>query len=233
MNVLSIIIPTRNEAKNVKELVERIKWTLEKDDINYEIVFIDYMSDDDTFKIVKELKEHYPVSIYAQKTKGKALAIIEGATYCHGDLILMIDGDLQYPPEAISKMYKLSAEFPVVVARRKINHDKWIRKIASKIHLFLVGVLLFNLKCDLQSGLKLFPKSLIGRINMDYVSDWTLDLPLLISAKQLGYPIGEVLISFEERVAGTSKVSILNSFYEHLISALRIKFFYKSVDPDR
>ncbi|MDQ3099435.1 MAG: glycosyltransferase [bacterium] len=226
MSELSIIIPARNEVTSIEELFRRIDETLNKVDIRYEIIFMDSHSTDNSILVASQLTSRYPVHVYSQKnSKGKAGAILEGIAHAASPYIIMIDGDLQYPPEAIPTMYAARFRSKVVVARRKVYKERFIRKVFSFIHHFLFTQLLFGLRCDVQSGLKLFPRNIVNYLDSSYISSWTFDLALLYTAKKLGYSIGEVPIVFEERKNGASKVSILGSIWEHSISMLKFKFF--------
>jgi len=219
---LAIIIPTRNEIASIDSLVERLSNSLNGTEISFQIIFIDGNSRDGTYEKLLKLNDKN-ISSYLQLSKGKALAVIEGVGHAESEYVCMIDADLQYPPEAIPEMYRMIGECNLVVARREVNNEKFLRKTLSKIHKYIFGNLLFGLSCDIQSGLKLFPKSLIYDIDTSDITPWTLDLALLLAAKKRGYKIGEVAIDFEERKFGESKVSIFGSIGEHLYTALRFK----------
>ena len=232
MRYLDVLVPVKNEADNVEELVRRIHTSLTEAGISYGVIFIDDHSDDTTVEVINRLAKQYPVKAYRkQGKKGKAYSILEGMNYSSADTLAMIDGDLQYPPEALVEMYEKSNQHGVVVAKRQKYHDSKTRKIFSKTFKYLFGKLLFNFNCDVQSGLKLFKREILERVDEKDVSGWTLDIPLLHTAVDMGHSIGEVDIDFAKRQSGVSKVNTLKATAEIGSQALALKFRPKKIYP--
>src|SRR3990167_4574163 len=127
MDYIDIVIPVRNEEKNIWPLVSRVNLSLEKARIDYQIIFIDDHSTDRTVEVINSLRSVFPIQIFTKQGKqGKAYSILEGASYAKGQKIVMIDADLQYPPEAIPKMLTLSKSHGVVVANRAKKNVKFL-----------------------------------------------------------------------------------------------------------
>jgi len=255
MNQLDIIIPVKDEAENLEELTTRIHRSLSKAKIRYSIIFVDDYSTDNTAEKIRNYISHSDsspnsflekviydanggngesngsrVKLLRKKGKqGKAYSILEGAKASSAPFIAMIDGDLQYPPEAIPQMYKLAQKHGVVVANRKENSTSRLRRIASKVYNFFFGKLLYGFDCDVQSGLKVFKKEVIEHIRENEVSPWTIDINLLHTAQELGYTIGCVDIQFEERKNGHSKISFVKDTFEIGSGAIRLKLRKKRV----
>ena len=102
---ISVIVPTYNEEQNVDLLVERLDRAFTKEDIVYEIIFIDDHSKDGTYEAATRLSAKYPVTIERKKgIKGKAHSLLQGFNRVNYELVAIIDADLQYPPEAIPGM---------------------------------------------------------------------------------------------------------------------------------
>ena len=115
MRYLDVLVPVKNEADNVEELVRRIHTSLTEAGISYGVIFIDDHSDDTTVEVINRLAKQYPVKAYRkQGKKGKAYSILEGMNYSSADTLAMIDGDLQYPPEALVEMYEKPNQHGVV-----------------------------------------------------------------------------------------------------------------------
>ena len=129
---LDIIIPVQNEEKSINELTERLVGTLDKTDIKYRLTYIDDNSTDNTLKRINEQidkdKSHNIRFLIKKGKVGKAYSILQGARNTSAKFIAMIDGDLQYPPEIISVMYKKAKKFGMVVANRKTVKTSTIRK---------------------------------------------------------------------------------------------------------
>src|SRR5438128_135828 len=105
MSNLDIIVPVKNEEENILPLIKRTHRVMEKNHLSYSLIFIDDHSEDKTFPTLKALEKKYPIKVFPKQGKpGKAYSIIEGARHAKSDYIVMIDADLQYPPEAIPKM---------------------------------------------------------------------------------------------------------------------------------
>lgn len=224
---ISIIIPTYNEEKNIQPLVERLDKALKKNNIFYELIFIDDHSTDQTLRAILSLINKYPIKVYLKEgIQGKAYSLIEGIAKAQYDLVGMIDADLQYPPEAIPKMLELAPkdDLGVVVARRKIYKDSPLRKISSHTFSTVFGRVLHGLNYDIQSGLKLFRKEIVSYFDQSKITPWTFDLSLLITARDLGFGIEEVDIEFNKRQDGESKVNLFKTTYEIARNALKLKF---------
>ncbi len=230
MNKLDVVIPVKDEAENVEELITRIHSSLSKAKIRYRMIFVDDHSSDDTVKLLEALSKNYPIEIHKKKGKiGKAYSILEGSKKASAKYIAMIDGDLQYPPEALVEMYKIARNHGVVVANRNNHETTFLRKVASKANSFIFGRLLLGIKHDTQSGLKVFRRDIIGHIGEAELSKWTLDMHLLHTALDLGYSIGCVDIGFEDRKKGTSKLNVTRAAAEIGFGAIRLRLRRKKV----
>lgn len=227
---LEIIVPVKNEAGNLINLVRRIHEALTPAKIAYGIIVIDDHSTDSTLQVLENLSKKYPIKFYLKKGAiGKAYSVLEGASYAQAENLAMLDGDLQYDPEVIPQMFERLTESGVVVGNRHYQ-DKSLRRFTSKGFKLVFGKLLFGFDVDIQSGLKLFKKDIITRINKSEVSPWTIDLPLLSTAKELGYAISQVDINFYPRIFGKTKVNLIHSSAELAISSLKLKFADKPIN---
>ena len=227
--MIDIIIPVSNEANNILPLMKRLDKALHgnKKRISYTAIFIIDPSTDDTLGIIKKAAEEYPIKFYEKVGKpGKGYSLLEGFSYTTQPYIAMIDGDLQYPPEALPQMIKVLKKDTVtgiVVANRKKTHKNKIRAHGSKLARLIVGKMLFGYECDVQSGLKVFRKEIAKSIDAKKVGKWTLDLQLLHIAEHLGYKTASVPIKFASRAYGQSKVSFFVTAVEILTHAITLK----------
>lgn len=225
---ISIVIPVRNEEKNIENIVKKIDITLNDAHLSYEIIIVDDHSTDKTYSISKKLSKIYSVQYFQKKgTSGKGYSILEGADNAQSDIICMIDADLQYNPKHIPEMYNKLVKndtVGVVIAERKIYKTSLMRKLGSKMNALFIGKLLMNLPYDIQSGLKIFRKDVIMHVSEDLIGPWSLDIPLLKTAKELGYTIATVPIIFDDRDGGVSKISFLRTAHEISTNALKMKF---------
>ena len=254
---LDILIPVYNEAETIDELIERVRAAMVESNIDYNIIFIDDRSTDNTVgNIRRNINNSLTLTngesyenndtlqngeIYSETSisnghsskinilskrgeQGKAYSILEGSRVSKAPYIAMIDGDLQYPPEVIPQMYEMAIKSGVVVANRA-NHEKsMLRNLGSKVNILLFEKILLGFNCDTQSGLKVFNREIIDNLSEKDVTPWTLDMPLLSGAQNLGYKIASIDIEFSERKSGESKVNFFKVGSEIALSALRLKF---------
>jgi dolichol-phosphate mannosyltransferase len=100
--VISVIVPTYRERENIKKLIPQIASVLSSYD--YEIVVVDDSSPDGTAKLAEELARKYPMKVLERGNKqGLASAIVYGFEHANGDILGVIDADLQHPPEYIKE----------------------------------------------------------------------------------------------------------------------------------
>jgi glycosyltransferase involved in cell wall biosynthesis len=220
-----------NEAATIKPLVERIDKTLSKE-YKYEIIFIDDNSTDRTIEELVSLQKKYPVDFYSKTgAAGKAQSLLEGFEKAKYTVVAMIDGDLQYPPEAIPAMIKeLDKGFGVVIADRTDIHVPFLRKLASRTFRHIFGTLLHGFHHDVQSGLKVFRKEIIERVSV-HPSPWTFDLEFLLKARDAGYFITGVPIALSPRSNGKTKINLLATTLQLSLNALKLKFSKRDAIP--
>lgn len=225
MSEIDIIIPVKDESENIEEIVKRIQQTMDLNGISYSMIFVDDYSSDDTVKKIQNLSKKYPIRLKKKSGQpGKAFSILEGAQLAESEMVAMIDGDLQYPPEAIPEMLSLARFCGIVVANRKIYETTFLREIASKINRLIFGRLLMGLKCDVQSGLKVFKKEIINYIDEAKVTPWTLDIHIIHTALELGYRVGSVDIYFQKRKQGKSKIDFSKAALEIASNTIKLRF---------
>ena len=138
---ISVIIPSFNEEENIKELYERIVKVLDEININdYEIIFIENGSSDNSLNILKNINAlNNKVKIVSfSRNFGYQNAILAGLDYSKKDHACILDGDLQDPPELI-KDFTLKADdgFDVVYGVRKKREATFFKKISYKLFYFV------------------------------------------------------------------------------------------------
>ncbi len=225
MNLISIMIPTRNEPA-VEDLISKIKEIMKPLNLEYNILAVD-KSDDDTPDILRTLG----IEILQQKSKGLGGAIVEGLKAAKGELIFVMDADLSHDPKFIPSFIEKSKEgLDVIVGSRRIEGGKVIgwglyRKMVSGIANF-VGRLGSGIKIsDLTSGYRLYRKNVIETLNFQNfrTSGYAFQLEVLFEAYNMDFKIGEVPIVFYDRTKGKSKLS-KKDIFEFLLTSVRLGF---------
>ncbi len=130
MPTLSIIIPVLNEAKNILPLFNEIKKHATTD---FELIFVDDGSVDDTFAEINELVKNnkFVRCISLSRNFGHQNALMAGIDYAKGQYIIMMDGDLQHPPSCIPAILEhLQKDYDIVSTyRRKTSDSGFIKKV--------------------------------------------------------------------------------------------------------
>ena len=206
--MLSIITPTYNEAKNIRNLVLQVHTHLKE--INYEFIVIDDNSPDGTGKIADALSGKYPLKVlHRRKRSGLASAVIEGFNISQGSLLCVMDADLSHPPEIIPKLIECMKEHSadIAVASRYIKDGgtenfSRARKVLSSLCILLTRPLT-NVK-DSMSGFFLLKKEVIDHVTL-VPRGYKILLEILVKGKYK--KIIEVPFTFKNRSAGSSKVT--------------------------
>jgi len=199
--LVSIVIPFFNEEKTVEPLLQRLDETFTFYQAPYEIIAIDDNSSDGTLGLLHKLKTKYPVTILhkpSNRPRGKAFSLLEGFQKVRTSVIVMIDGDLQYPPEAIPQMLAQIDRADVIVANRIQKDTSVFRRFSGFISQKIFAELFHGVRVDAQSGLKVIRREVIQRITLN-PTRWTFDIELLVKAKQSGYVVDSLPITMEQR----------------------------------
>ena len=134
--LISILVPVYNEEKTLKILYSRIKDTLSGLDYQFEIFFVNDGSKDHSLDIIKKFREEDSTVSYLNLSRnfGKEIAMAAGLDFVTGDAVILMDADLQDPPELIPEMVKYWEEgYDDVYAKRASrNGETWLKKKTAK-----------------------------------------------------------------------------------------------------
>lgn len=134
---ISAIIPSYNEQENVGLMYERMSKVLSKISDDYEIIYVNDCSRDETLLRIKALaeKDKHVKYVSFSRNFGHQIAVSAGLDVCQGDAVVIIDGDLQDPPELIEQMYEKYKEGYKVVYARRTSRDgeTWFKKFTAKM----------------------------------------------------------------------------------------------------
>lgn len=134
--MLSVVLPAYNEEKMVKKTSQVVGDLLEKEQIPYELVFVNDGSKDHTWEKILELKEEraHIKGVCFSRNFGKEGAVFAGIAQAEGDCIAVMDCDLQHPPETLIKMYRLWEDGYQVIEGVKASRgrESFIHKMFAK-----------------------------------------------------------------------------------------------------
>ena len=139
---LSIVVPVFKEEENVPEFLRRMIPILEQLTPEFEIVFSLDPSPDRTEEIILEQRARDPrVKLLTfSRRVGQPMATLAGLQYSTGDAVVVMDVDLQDPPELIVEMVaKFRSGYDVVLAQRRTRQDEpWIRRLIARVAYFVI-----------------------------------------------------------------------------------------------
>jgi dolichol-phosphate mannosyltransferase len=134
---LSVVIPVHNEEGNILPLYHELLAVLKKTATDYEIIFVEDGSSDFSFQKIKELAalDIHIKYICFSKNFGHQIAVFAGLEKASGDAIVIMDADLQDPPQLIEQMYRKFMEgYDVVFAQRiSRGNETWLKLASAKI----------------------------------------------------------------------------------------------------
>jgi dolichol-phosphate mannosyltransferase len=224
-----IVIPTYNEAGNIRVLIQRIMSLHIK---NLKIIIIDDDSSDGTKEILKNLSKQYTLSYFIRKTKrgyGSALKFgLEKAK--NYDIIITMDADLSHNPKEIPQMMrKIKLGYDLIIGSRYVHGGKTInwpilRKITSRAtNLFVRAMILTGIR-DNTSGYRAYSGKLMRTIVSDINSEgYSILEEMLFLALKNKARIAEIPIEFDNRKEGESKARMLKEFFNLARTLLKIR----------
>jgi glycosyltransferase involved in cell wall biosynthesis len=134
--LISIVVPMYFEEEVAEECYNRLKAVMDQHQINYEFIFVNDGSTDRTIEILQEIaeKDYQAKIIDFSRNFGHQTAVTAGIDYANGDAIVVIDADLQDPPELIPELIaKWREGYDVVYAKRKTRKgETWFKLITAK-----------------------------------------------------------------------------------------------------
>ena len=221
--MVSIVIPVFNEEQNIFPLYEKLISILRQLTRNYEVIFIDDGSTDNTLKQLKLLCQKDPTIkvISFLRNYGQTSALTAGIDFSKGKIIIPMDGDLQNDPEDILLLLeKMEEGFDVVSGWRKDRKDSFLTRrfpsiIANKIVSFIGGVPLHDYGCTL----KAYKRDVLRHIRL--YGEMHRFIP--IYAHWIGGRVSEIAVRHHPRSYGVSKYGIIRVF-KVILDLLVVKF---------
>src|SRR5699024_12087471 len=138
--LISIVIPAYNEEKNISEIISEIKQAFDtnlEESNTYEILFIDDGSEDNTAQVLEEASLTDPLISYISFSRnfGKEAAMLAGLRNASGDVVIIMDADLQHPPSIMLQMLKeYEKGYEQVIAKRNRKGENATRKVLTTLY---------------------------------------------------------------------------------------------------
>lgn len=215
---LSIIVPVYGCAETLRPLHNRLTAVLERLVASYEIIFVDDRARDGAWLIMESLaaSDAHVVAIRMSRNVGQQLAITAGLAECCGDRAVVMDCDLQDPPEVIPQLVASAADgYDVVFAKRKTAHQSMVRLLANRLYFALLG---FVAGHHFDGELGAF--SIISRRVIDaFLQFGERDRHYLMVLHAIGFENTSIEYNRDVRAAGQSSYT-LRKLLRHALSGL-------------
>ncbi len=221
---LSIVVPVYNEAESLRELFRQVSEVCGREGIAAELIFVDDGSRDGSWNLIRELagsSETLPVrGLRFRRNFGKAAALKAGFEAARGELLLMMDADLQDDPAEIPRLLaRLEEDYDVVNGWKQRRLDPWHKVYPSKVFNWLVsrgtGLKLHDHNC----GLKLFRAEVTRELPL--YGELHRFIPALAHAQ--GFRVTELAVNHRPRAHGHSKYGF-RRFQRGLLDLMTVMF---------
>jgi len=224
----SVILPTYNERKNLPIIVWLLEKTFQECKFDWEVIVVDDASPDGTQEIARQLARVYGDDRIVLKPRagklGLGTAYIHGLEFCTGDFVIIMDADFSHHPKFIPQFVRLqqahnldivtgtryrSAPSPKMSGATPGGVHGWDlkRKMVSRGANFLADTVLSPGVSDLTGSFRLYKTHVLKSIiTLTESRGYVFQMEMMVRAKALGYSIGEVPITFVDRIFGESKL---------------------------
>jgi glycosyltransferase involved in cell wall biosynthesis len=219
--MISVVLPLFNECNNPVMLFARLKRVLEDNNFDYEIIFVNDGSTDQSLDVLQKIKTEKMKIVSFEKRRGQSAAIAAGFHHARGDIIVTMDADLQNDPHDIPRLLnKLNEGYDLVNGWRINRKDHLLTKIIPSLIANRIIALIFRLKVhDIGCSFKAYRREVAKKIVLHdrmhrYIPLW---------ADSLGFKVAELEVNHLPRINGVSKygleripyviVDIINIFF--------------------
>ncbi|MFO8009172.1 MAG: glycosyltransferase family 2 protein [Dehalococcoidia bacterium] len=223
---LSIVVPTYNEVESLPLLAERVHNSLAG--LDYELIVVDDNSPDGTGDLAEELAREKPIKVIHRKGKlGLASAVIEGFRQASGEVLGVIDADLQHPPEQIPELLRAVDKADIVIASRYVRGggvEEWSfsREFISRVAKIVPHFLFARIRQvkDPLSGFFLFKKDVIEGVSLQPIG-YKILLEILVKGNYA--EVAEIPYVFRGREKGKSTFNRAEqvNYLKHLYRLIR------------
>jgi dolichol-phosphate mannosyltransferase len=209
--LLSVVIPSYNEGTGVVTALERTIAALHDSSIDFEVVFMDDASTDDTLEVAEAIAAHHPEVriIRNERNLGCTGALLRGFSAARGEFVTFNGTDLPFAPEDTAAMLEpmQSGADVVVVQRRNRQAYKLRRKVVSLANISVLRVLLRSPFSD-HNFVQCYRRTVLEDIEVSTRGVGTVTPELILKARRLGFKVVSITCEYHERQHGRSSITV-------------------------
>jgi dolichol-phosphate mannosyltransferase len=222
---LSIIVPVFNEAENVLPLAREVAVAMKPYARNYELVFVDDASTDDTWRRIQEAHQidSRVRGLKHARNSGQSAALWTGIQATNAPVIATLDGDLQNDPADLPCMLAALEQADFVCGKRARRQDTFVRKASSRIACSARRAVLKADFADTGCAMRVFKRSALEGVLP--FNGWHRFLPVLVHGN--GAKTLEVPVNHRPRIAGVSKYGLWNRLWRGIYDLMGVGWYQK------
>jgi glycosyltransferase involved in cell wall biosynthesis len=216
----------KDEVDNLRPLTEQLLQTLasrpESLAAPFEILFIDDGSNDGSTALLDQLEERHAAIrvVHFDRNYGKTAALDAGFRRAQGQIIIIMDGDLQTKPEDIAILMRHIGQYDLVCGRRAVRHDHLIRKLSSRIGNVVRNAVTHDGMHDTGCGFMMFRHAVIQKLQL--FEGMHRFFPAL--ALMHGFTVTEVPVPHYPRLHGVAKYGVGNRLFKGLYDLMAVRW---------
>jgi dolichol-phosphate mannosyltransferase len=218
VEMVSVVIPTLNEAGNIREALDTIDRELT---FPNEVIVVDGNSTDGTIEIVKDSRAR----LIIEPRRGYGLALRVGMKAAKGNVVVMVDGDGTYEIKHVNRLVQrmIDTDAELCLATRMYDPNKAMglfNFVGNKLITFCFNMLYKQNFSDTQSGFRAISQSALEKVNFKE-TDMPFATEMLIKFSRKGFKMVEVPSNYKFRRYGKTKLKPFNSGIEILATILK------------
>lgn len=204
MPLLSVIVPVYNEAKTIRQILEKINSVA----LDKEIIVVDDGSSDGTSKLLAGINYNNLKAIHHTSNRGKGAAVLTGLSHTQGEFVVIQDADLEYDPndyfKLLETMNKTNADIVLGARFTKEYKGLLIHKLGNKFLTMLLNFLFNTQFNDCFTCYKLLRRNIVDKLNLK-AQGFDIEVEIIAKALTKKLRIVETNVSYHPRSYGEGK----------------------------